>query len=78
MAPEAYVLINAVPGREDDFVKNVREIEGVTSAFRVNGVYDIVAKIKAPTEEGVKNIVTDKIRRLPYLGSTLTMFTVEK
>lgn len=78
MAPEAYVLIITETGTEGDIAKKVREIEGVTSAYSLYGAYDIVAKVKAPTERGVTSIVTDKIRRLPNLRSTLTMFTVEK
>jgi DNA-binding Lrp family transcriptional regulator len=78
MAPEAYVLIDTEMGAEDDIVKKVREIEGVTSVNRIYGVHDIISKVKAPTVEGVKSIVEYKIRKLDCCRSALTMFIVEK
>ncbi len=53
------------------------KIEGVSEAYIVYGVYDIVVKIKAPTTEALKEIISSKIRKISNVRSTLTMIVVE-
>ena len=43
----------------------------------VFGVYDIVAKIVASNVEDLKSIVSNKIRRIPHVKTTLTMIVAE-
>lgn len=74
---EAFVLINTEVGGEGEVLKALLQIEGVEEAYVVYGVYDIVAKIKAPDIESLKNIVTTNIRKLSKVKSTLTMVVVD-
>lgn len=74
---EAFVLINTEVGGESDVLKALMEVEGVEEAYVVYGVYDVVAKIRAPDIESLKKIVTTNIRKLPKVKSTLTMVVVE-
>ncbi|MEM4969712.1 MAG: Lrp/AsnC ligand binding domain-containing protein [Sulfolobales archaeon] len=74
---EAFVLINTEVGGESDVLKALMEVEGVEEAYVVYGVYDVVAKIRAPDIESLKTIVTTSIRKLPKVKSTLTMVVVE-
>ena len=74
---EAFVLINTEVGGEGEVLKALLQIEGVEEAYVVYGVYDIVAKIKAPDIESLKNIVTTNIRKLSMVKSTLTMVVVD-
>ncbi len=75
--PEAIVLINTDIGAEEEVMNALGTIEGVTEAYIVYGVYDIVAKVKAPTTEALKEIISSKIRKIPNVRSTLTMIVVE-
>ena len=75
--PEAIVLINTDIGAEEEVLNQILTIEGVSEAYIVYGVYDIVAKVEAPTTEKLKEIITTKIRKLPKVRSTLTMVVVE-
>ncbi len=74
---EAIVLINTDIGTEEEVLQTLSEIEGVTEAYIVYGVYDIVAKVKAETTEALKEIISSKIRKIPKVRSTLTMIIVE-
>jgi len=52
-------------------VENVREVH-VTY-----GVYDLIVFIEAENQNRLKEVITDKIRSLPGLKTTLTMIAVE-
>ena len=45
----AFVFINTEPASMPEVLKKVRAIEGVGEAEMLYGVYDIVAKLAAPT-----------------------------
>jgi len=75
--PVAFVLINAEIGSEEEVLKGLQEVEGVTESYIVYGVYDIVAKIEADTMDKLKDVVTWHIRRLNKVRSSLTMIVVE-
>jgi DNA-binding Lrp family transcriptional regulator len=74
---EAFVLINTEVGGENEVLKALIGVEGVEEAYIVYGVYDVVAKVRAPDIESLKTIVTTNIRKLPKVKSTLTMIVVE-
>jgi DNA-binding Lrp family transcriptional regulator len=76
--PMAFVLINAEIGSEEEVLKELKKVEGVTEAFVVYGVYDVVAKIRADTMDKLKDLVTWHVRRLNKVRSTLTMIVVEQ
>jgi len=73
----AIILINTDIGAEEEVLNELAKIEGVTEAYIVYGVYDIIAKVTAPNMDRLKEIVTTRIRKLPKVRSTLTMIVVE-
>jgi DNA-binding Lrp family transcriptional regulator len=75
--PQAFVLINADLGAEEDLLKKIKSIPNVEDVYVVYGVYDIVARVKADTMEKVKETITWNIRRQDKVRSTLTMIVVE-
>ncbi len=75
--PEAIVLINTNIGAEEEVMNELLKIEGISEAYIVYGVYDIVVKIKAPSTETLKEIISSKIRKISNVRSTLTMIVVE-
>lgn len=74
---EAFILINTETGGENEVLRSLMGVEGVEEAYIVYGVYDIVARVKAPDVEALKRIVTTNIRKMPKVKSTLTMMIVE-
>jgi len=73
----AIILINTDIGAEEEVLSELAKIEGVTEAYIVYGVYDIIAKVTAPNMDKLKEVVTTRIRKLPKVRSTLTMIVVE-
>jgi len=52
----ACILIEALPGKIEAVLANVKKVEGVRKAFIVFGRYDIVAFAEAPDYEAIRNI----------------------
>ena len=75
---EAFVLVNAEVGSEDEVIGELRKISYVKESYVVYGAYDIVAKVEAESMNKLKDIVNGKIRRLDKVRSTLTMIMVEE
>ncbi|MEZ0290210.1 MAG: Lrp/AsnC ligand binding domain-containing protein [Sulfolobales archaeon] len=74
---KALVLINTEVGGENETLDILKSLDEIKELYLVYGVYDIVALIEAETIEKLKDIITNKIRRLPKIRSTLTMVIVE-
>jgi DNA-binding Lrp family transcriptional regulator len=71
--PTAFVLINAEIGFEDQVIQEIRSLDSVKEAYAVYGLYDIIAKIERDNMAELRGVVTDQIRRLDKVRSTLTM-----
>ena len=76
--PTAYVLLNTEIGAENQVLKDLKKVEGVQDAKLLWGVYDIIARIKSDSIEGLKNIVTRRIQRIEKINSKLTMIVTDK
>jgi len=74
---KAYVLINTDTGMEEEVLKELRQIQNVTEAYTIYGVYDLIAKVEADSLDKVKDIVSSRIRRMEHVRSTLSMMVVE-
>ena len=76
MTAKAFVLVNVDLGAEQDTLNEIKGIPHVTEVHVVYGVYDLVVKVEAETLEELKDTVTDKLRTLERVRSTLTMLVV--
>jgi DNA-binding Lrp family transcriptional regulator len=72
----AFVLIHTDLGIKTDVMKELKTIKEVKEAHRVYGVYDIIARIEAGTMMDLKDIISEKIRHLYGVRSTITMITL--
>ena len=80
--PIAYVLINSVLGTDVDVISQIKKIfeDEKISSYEIQGVYgvfDIVIKISSDDEK-LRNLITNKIRKINQVQSTLTMMVIEK
>ncbi|MHA2362741.1 MAG: Lrp/AsnC family transcriptional regulator [Candidatus Hodarchaeales archaeon] len=73
MTAGAYVLINAEVGTEDQVLGQVQDVENVKEAYIVYGVYDLIVRVEAENMALLKDIITEKIRKIELVRSTLTM-----
>lgn len=74
----AYILLNVEGGEEDNVLNKVKKISGVEQAFVSYGVYDLIIKVKAENMKELKDVVTDKIRQIDQVKSTLTLLIVDQ
>jgi DNA-binding Lrp family transcriptional regulator len=72
----AFVLIHTDLGAETDVMKELKTIKEVKEAHRIYGVYDIIARIEVDAMMDLKDIISEKIRRLYGVRSTITMITL--
>ena len=42
----------------------LKEVPGIGDVYKVQGIYDIVARVNSDTEEKLKELVSERIRRL--------------
>jgi DNA-binding Lrp family transcriptional regulator len=73
----AFLLINTDLGEGIDVSKELKNISEVKEVYGVYGVYDFVVRIEASTMQDLKDVITEKIRRLNHVRSTLTMIVVD-
>lgn len=71
----AYVLINCDVGSEQRVMSELKSIRKIKETHGVFGAYDIIAKVEAPSETAIKDIVAGKIRTNSRVRSTLTLWS---
>lgn len=79
----AYVLLNSDLGSDESIISKVKGIldneDKVTYEIQgVYGVYDIVLKISSENTENLRSVITNKIRKIDKVQSTLTMMVIEE
>jgi DNA-binding Lrp family transcriptional regulator len=75
---EAYVLVNCSLGKEEHILDHLRDIHSISLANGVFGAYDIIAKIETNNPEDLKDILTNKIRKLEFVRSTLVLMVIDE
>ena len=80
--PTAYVLLNSDLGSDESIIDEVKKIlseEDIEYEVQgVYGVYDIVLKLSSENAEKLRGIITNKIRKIAKVQSTLTMMVIEE
>ena len=81
--PTAYVLLNSDLGSDETIISKVKDIldneENVKYEVQgVYGVYDIVLKVTSDNSEKLRSVITNKIRKIDKVQSTLTMMVIEE
>jgi len=81
--PTSYVLINSNLGTDVQIIKEVKELLANQNDVKleiqgVYGVYDIIVKLSSDNGEKLRSIVTDEIRKIENVQSTLTMLVIEQ
>jgi DNA-binding Lrp family transcriptional regulator len=76
-------LLNSDLGSDQEIITKLKEILSVEKEIKyevqgVYGIYDIVVKIEAANAELLRTIITNKIRKIDKVQSTLTMMVIEE
>ena len=65
--------MNCDLGSEKNVISSLKEVEDVKEAHGTLGLYDIILKIESESEEKITKIVTQIIRKMPKIHSTMTL-----
>jgi len=81
--PTSYILINSDLGTDDTIITKLKEILDGENSIQyeiqgVYGVYDIVLKLSSDDIDTLRSTITNKIRKIASVESTLTMMVIEE
>jgi DNA-binding Lrp family transcriptional regulator len=75
--PEALVCVNTSLNATEDVYRELRACPEIKEIFKVQGVYDIIARVKGDNFEYLVNIVNRRIKRLNQVQTILSMMIIE-
>jgi DNA-binding Lrp family transcriptional regulator len=70
---KAYVLINCDLGSEKNVISSLKSLNDVSEVHGTLGLYDVIVKIESDSEEKIQKIITNFIRKMPKIHSTMTL-----
>ena len=83
MLPTSFILINSDLGTDESIIIKIKEILANEKDIQyeiqgVYGVYDIVLKLSSDDMGTLRSTITNKIRKITSVESTLTMMVIEE
>ena len=76
--PTAYFLLNVAINHEAEVIDAVKQILNEQSSINfeiqgVYGIYDIIIKITADSDDEIRNLALEKIKSIKTIQSAITM-----
>lgn len=65
--------MNCDLGEEREIISALKAIKWVKEVHGTLGLYDIIAQIESNSEEGIRKNITEHIRKMPKVRSTMTL-----
>ena len=83
MLPTSYILINSDLGTDESTITKLKKIlaDEKDTQYEIQGVYgvfDIVLKLSSNDIDNLRSTITNKIRKITSVQSTLTMMVIEE
>lgn len=78
LLPTAIRLVNCSIGTNDEVIAKLEKIPLVVYVYKLIGYHDIVVKVESNSEEELRKTISNKIRTLDHILSTITMIVFEK
>lgn len=75
---KAYILITNKVGKDDSIISILRNIDTVHDAHGTFGTYDIIAKLESNSDEKIHDEISNKIRKIQEIRSTLTLLVKDE
>ncbi len=69
--------MNCKLGEEKEVIQELKKIVGIKEAHGTFGLYDIVAQIECTTDEKIQEIVTQQIRKISKIQTSMTLTSSE-
>jgi DNA-binding Lrp family transcriptional regulator len=74
----AFVLIDCDFPFLENIIKELKKIPEIEEFYRVQSIYDIIAKVNADSEHQLNEVVMRKVRQTEGVKNTLTMIIISK
>jgi DNA-binding Lrp family transcriptional regulator len=74
----AFLFINAEILLIDDVINKLKGVPEITDVYKVQGIYDIIARVNSDTEEKLKELVSERIRRIDKITGTVTVIIAKE
>ena len=69
----AYVVMNCKIGSETTIIESLKQVKGVKEVHGILGLYDLIAQIELESEDAIRDTITNTIRKIPNIHSTMTL-----
>jgi DNA-binding Lrp family transcriptional regulator len=69
----AFLFINAELLFIENVINKLKEVPEIVDIYKVQGIYDIIARVNSDTEEKLKELVSERIRRIDKIIGTVTV-----
>ena len=76
--PTAYILVNCTLGSEEKIIGELTNLSDVKEVRGTYGVHDVSVKVHSSDTESMNNTITNKIRKIPGITSTVTLVVIEE
>jgi DNA-binding Lrp family transcriptional regulator len=73
----AFLLINIEFLLGDDVMMKLKNMPEIVDVYRVQGMYDIIAKVELDSEEELKELVSEHIRKVEGITGTVTIMIAQ-
>jgi DNA-binding Lrp family transcriptional regulator len=71
------VCVNTNLNATNEVYRELRACPEIKEIFKVQGIYDIIARVKGDSFEDLANIVNRRIKRLNQVQTILSMMIIE-
>jgi DNA-binding Lrp family transcriptional regulator len=75
---DAFLFINVQFLFIDDVMNKLKEIPEIIDVHKVQGTYDIIARVHSDTEEKLMELVSERIRRIDRIIGTVTVIIAKE
>jgi DNA-binding Lrp family transcriptional regulator len=78
LLPTAYILVNCTLGSEEKIIEEIAKLSDVKEVRGTYGVHDVFVKVKSENTETMNDTITNRIRKIPGITSTVTLVVIEE
>ena len=76
--PTAYILVNCTVGYEEKIIAEMSKIPDIKEVRGTYGVHDVFVKVKSVNIEAMNHTITNKIRKIRGITSTVTLLVIDE
>ena len=74
----AFVLVNCEMRVEKAVIDELKTFDAVKEAIGTFGVYDILVKLEADSDHKLRDVITQKIRKMDKVRTTTTLMIIQE